>query len=80
MDSTLTIHVGRVFSIGNRWGIRLQDGEEIVGDGSGMEYAECEAWLDRIEKENEIRMARRHATPPLAGFTTGCSVGGVLSQ
>ncbi len=55
---------------GTLYGLLLDDGVELVGDGSGMTLAECEAWLDRIEKENEIRLASRPAS------TKGQAVGG----
>jgi len=62
MDSTLTIHVGRVFSIGNRWGIQLLDGTDgvVLGpDGLGMEKEVAERVLDAIEQRNK-RNNRNH--------------------
>jgi len=62
MDSILTIHVGRVFSIGNRWGIKLLDGTDgvVLGpDGLGMEKTVAERVLDAIERQNK-RNNRNH--------------------
>lgn len=60
--TTVPIDVASIFPIGNRFGVRLDDGVEIVGDGSGMDYVECERWLDRIEEHNKSRPASRPAS------------------
>jgi hypothetical protein len=51
---------------GSRYGLLLDDGVELVGDGSGMSLAECELWAEKIE--NEANHAR--SADPLP--TKGC--------
>lgn len=62
MDSTVSIEVGRVFSVGNRWGIKLLDGTGTVvlgPDGRGMDKKVAERVLDAIERQNK-RNNRNH--------------------
>ena len=39
------------------FGVRLDDGVELVGDGNGMTATEAEGWLDRIEQANHVPSA-----------------------
>jgi hypothetical protein len=69
----LTIKAGRVFSIGNRWGIQLLDGTDgvVLGpDGLGMTKEVAVRVLDAIEQRNNLRPASRPAS------TKGQAVGG----
>lgn len=67
---TPTIQVGKVFSIGKLWGIRLDDGTEMTGPlGQGMTKRMAEILLDAIEqRNNELRQARRLAKPVAGSY------------
>lgn len=51
----LTIH-------GSRYGLLLDDGVELVGDGEGMTLAECEMWAEAIEQRNMALASRMDVT------------------
>lgn len=76
---TDTILVGKVFPIGNLWGILLNDGTEMVGPlGQGMTKRMAEILLDAIEqRNNELRQARRLANTTPVYLPAGCWLGGV---